>query len=295
MQSNRLQHLLTRLALPEEYASFVSLYLEPVAAMLDTRIRQGGAPLIGINGTQGSGKSTAALFLKFLLESLYSHRIAVLSIDDFYHSKASRNELSRTVHPLFATRGVPGTHDIDLALKTIEALKHATDGQYVEVPRFDKEHDERRPQTQWEHLQGPFSAIILEGWCIGAPPLDEADLDKPMNALERLEDTEGVWRKTYAHFLAGEYQQLFGSIDWLLMLKAPSFAMVYEWRLLQEQKLAQSVEHASELLDEKQLMHFIQHYQRLTEHCLRRIPGIADAVIELDKLHRMTGLKVKQS
>ena len=294
MQSKRLQHLLTLLALPDEYASFVSLYLEPLAATLDARIRRGGTSLIGINGSQGSGKSTAALFLKLLLESIYGHRIAVLSIDDFYHTRARRHELSRTVHPLVATRGVPGTHDIGLALKTIEALKHAADGQYVEVPRFDKEHDERRPRAEWEQLQGPFSAIILEGWCIGAPPLDEAALNKPINALERIEDAESIWRRTYGRFLAGEYQQLFDCIDWLLMLKAPGFAVVYEWRLLQEQKLAQSAAQASALLDEKQLAHFIQHYQRLTEHCLKKIPAMADAVIELDEQHRMTGLKVNQ-
>jgi D-glycerate 3-kinase len=190
---------------------------------------------------------------------------------------------------------VPGTHDIDLALETIETLKRAADGQYVEVPRFDKEHDERRPRTQWERLQGPFSAIILEGWCIGAPPLDEAGLDKPINALERLEDAECIWRKAYGLFLADEYQQLFDCIDWLLMLQAPSFSVVYEWRLLQEQKLAQSAAQASELLDEKQLAHFIQHYQRLTEHCLEHIPAMADAVIELDEQHRMTALKEKRS
>ena len=296
MQSKQLQQMMTLLALPDDYASFVSNYLEPVAATLDARIRGDGISLIGINGSQGSGKSTAALFLKLLLESEYDHRVAVLSIDDFYHGKGRRKVMSQTMHPLFATRGVPGTHDIALALETIAKLQKVAVGQTVEVPRFDKAHDDRKPREQWDRLYGPFSAIILEGWCIGSPALREDLLDEPINELERVEDSRGEWRRTYNRFLAGEYQQLFGAIDWLLMLKAPGFDVVYSWRRLQEQKLAQNTTHVdNRLLDEQQLGRFIQHYQRLTEHCLQRIPELADAVIELDDQHCMTALRMKRA
>lgn len=292
---NEFQQLLTQHALPDEYACFVSRYLEPVSAILDARIRQVSTPLIGINGSQGSGKSTAALFLKHILESKFDQRVVVLSIDDFYHTKTTREEMARTVHPLFATRGVPGTHDIALAIKTIKALKNVGDNQSVEVPRFDKAIDDRKPVEDWERVSGPFSAIILEGWCIGAPPVLHANWQEPINELERTEDGKGVWRRTYSEHLAEEYQLLFGAIDWLLMLRAPGFEVVYGWRLLQEKKLAQNSAHLDKLLDEQQLQRFIQHYQRLTEHCLERIPALADAVISLDEQHRMTDLQVKQA
>jgi len=290
-----LQQLLARLSLPEEYARFVSLYLHHVAEILDARIRAGDTPLIGISGSQGSGKSTAAAFLRLLLEQEYGHRIAVLSIDDFYHGKAVRGDMAAQLHPLFATRGVPGTHDINLALATIEALKRAAKGQSVDVPRFDKARDEPMPRTQWERVQGPVSAIILEGWCVGAPPLNAANLSEPVNELERDEDPDGRWRKTYSDFLAAGYQTLFRTIDWLLMLRAPGFDAVYDWRLLQERKLAQNEQHGSGLMNEAQLRRFIQHYQRLTEHCLQHMPELADAVIDLDDQHRMTGLKVNRA
>jgi len=295
MQRNQLQQMLTLHALPDDYADFVSLYLAPVAAAIDGRIRRNGIPLIGINGSQGSGKSTAALFLKLLLESDYGHRVVVLSIDDFYHGKATREAMAQSLHPLFATRGVPGTHDIELAINTIAALRKAAAGECVEVPRFDKANDDRKPREQWDRVQGPVSAIILEGWCLGAPPLSDALLHEPVNELERVEDRDGTWRMAYSNFLAEEYQQLFDDIDWLLMLKAPSFSVVYDWRLLQEQKLAQSTAHGGSLLNAQQVGRFIAHYQRLTEHCLHRIPDVADAVIELDDRHRMTTLRMQRT
>jgi len=296
MRMNEVRQLLTRLSLPEAYLGFVSLYLKPVANILDTRIRRGGkCPLIGINGSQGSGKSTAAQFLKHLLETGYGHRIAVLSIDDFYHSRSSREAMASKLHPLFVTRGVPGTHDIDLAMNTIHALKDAVEGQCIAVPRFDKASDDRKPPADWESIEGPVSAIILEGWCIGAPPLSDAELPDPINDLERNEDPHGLWRRTYSAHLAAEYQKLFAGIDWLLMLKAPSFDVVFAWRQLQEKKLAEISPDSDALLNEQQLQRFIQHYQRLTEHCLQHIPEQADAVIALDDQHRMTGLELRHA
>jgi D-glycerate 3-kinase len=42
------------------------------------------------------------------------------------------------VHPLLATRGVPGTHDIDLAINTINAV---CSGLPTPITRFDKSTD----------------------------------------------------------------------------------------------------------------------------------------------------------
>jgi len=294
MHNKNIQKLITQLALPAEYTNYVSLYLEPIANAIDKQIYQGSIPVIGINGSQGSGKSTAALFLQALLESKAAHHIAVLSIDDFYRTKAERNHLAQMIHPLFVTRGVPGTHDVELALNTITALKQAQPGEAVYLPRFDKACDDRKPPSQWDVAYGPVSAVILEGWSIGAPPLDQGSLDDPINALERNEDQNGLWRKAYSRFLVSEYQALFESIDWLLMLKAPCFEVVLGWRLLQENKLAQAVAGiGSGLLNEVQCKRFIEHYQRLTEHCLLTIPAFADAVIGLDDQHRMIDLRLK--
>ena len=77
--------------------------------------------VVGICGAQGSGKSTlvAALAERLAEEGIAA---ATLSLDDLYFTRAERLRLASEVHPLFATRGVPGTHDIALGLGVLDAL-----------------------------------------------------------------------------------------------------------------------------------------------------------------------------
>jgi D-glycerate 3-kinase len=291
----KLSNLITELELPDEFNDYITNFLAPIAAGIDNLSHTKSTPIIGINGSQGSGKSTAAAILQVILETKYNHRVAVLSIDDFYHTKAKRVELSQSLHPLFITRGVPGTHNIQLAIKTLKCLKNALKGEQVAIPRFDKTIDDIKPQQHWEKIQAPVSIIIFEGWCIAAPAIENNALIEPLNHLEEQNDNKAIWRKTYNQFLKDQYQILFSHIDWLLMLKAPNFDVVYQWRLLQEQKLAKM--HANtdlELLSKPQLQYFIEHYQRLTEHCLLTVPKIANAIISLNKEHKMTDLQIKK-
>ena len=60
---------------------------------------------------------------------------AAVSLDDFYLTRARRHALARTVHPLLATRGVPGTHDLPLLL---DVLLRVRSGRPVRLPVFDK-------------------------------------------------------------------------------------------------------------------------------------------------------------
>ena len=46
-----------------------------------------------------------------------------VSIDDFYLTRAERKKLGEQVHPLMETRGVPGTHDVQMLATCIEDLK----------------------------------------------------------------------------------------------------------------------------------------------------------------------------
>ena len=79
--------------------------------------------IIGLSGGQGAGKSTITGILKFILKKKYGLELCVFSIDDFYKTKAERKKMSKNVHPLFFTRGVPGTHDVNLIKKTLTDLK----------------------------------------------------------------------------------------------------------------------------------------------------------------------------
>ncbi len=271
--------------LPAEQADrLVDVYLNLAAWVL--RQKRGGTLTVGINGAQGAGKSTLCSFLALVLEHVYRQRVAGFSIDDLYKTRAERERLAHEVHPLFITRGPPGTHDIDLGLNTLTRLHTATADSHTPMPAFDKAADDRRPRADWPMFTGRPDIIIVEGWCVGIPPEPEANLRLPMNALEAEADRDGHWRQTINRALTESYPALFRQLDRLIFLKVPDMNRVFEWRGLQEQKLVASFGTGPDRrMDETALRRFIMHYERLTRHALATLPGLADLTLELDASH----------
>ncbi|WP_380872940.1 kinase [Sphingomonas sp. DBB INV C78] len=237
----------------------------------------GGLLVVGICGAQGSGKSTLAAALAERFEQ-GGTRTAILSLDDLYLGRAAREGLARQVHPLLRTRGVPGTHDVALGLNLIAALER---GEAAPLPRFDKARDDRRPETEWDRAEPGTTLLILEGWCVGARPEPDAALVDSINALEQSEDADGRWRRFVNTALAGDYQQLFGRIDRLILLAAPSFDVVRVWRTQQEQELRARVGDGPGVMSDAEISRFIAHYERLTRHIIIEMPDRADLVVDL--------------
>lgn len=243
-----------------------------------------GRPFVaGICGAQGSGKSwlVAGLAERLRAEEL---RVCVISLDDLYLTRAQRAELARTVHPLFAVRGVPGTHDVALGIELIEALGKQGE---VAIPAFDKAQDDRVAPAEWPRTATPVDIILFEGWCVGAIPQPEGALAVPVNGLEASEDPDGSWRAAVNAALGGPYRDLFARLDTLILLKAPSFDVVARWRGEQEATLRAELTNACRstagLMDAPAIHRFISHYERLTRHILEEMPNRADLVIELDE------------
>jgi D-glycerate 3-kinase len=228
--------------------------------------------VLGLCGAQGSGKSTIAAALAGRFD-----RSAVLSLDDLYLPRASRADLARDVHPLFATRGVPGTHDVALGRAIFAALDR---GEAVALPRFDKARDDRAPRGDWPTAPADCDLLVFEGWCVGAAPQDAAALDAPINTLERDEDADGVWRRASNAALAADYQALFARIDALVLLAAPDIATVVAWRGEQERALRADRSGAG-VMDAAGIARFVAHYERLTCHILAEMPARADLVLPL--------------
>ena len=241
----------------------------------------------GLCGAQGSGKSTlaAALARRAGEQGIAA---AVLSIDDLYLTRDEREDLARKVHPLLLTRGPPGTHDIALGLETIDALER---GEPVRLPRFDKGRDDRAPEIEWDSASADTRLLILEGWCVGAVPQEEAALVAPVNTLERDEDPHGAWRAACNNALADGYRKLFARIDLLILLAAPDFDIVREWRGQQEESLHQA--NAPEAMDDAAIARFIQHYERLTRHILIEMPSRADLVVRLAPDRTAIGIETR--
>lgn len=265
----------------------------PLAAELAARQRAKAAPLVvGIQGPQGAGKSTLTALLQCVLRDVGGMSVATLSIDDLYLTRAERAELAARVHPLFITRGVPGTHDVALGVQVLDALTRPGN---VAIPRFDKGNDDRAPARSWPLLSGPCDLVLFEGLWIGLPPIAEADLVEPFNALEGREDPHALWRGHANRALARDYPALFARCELLIHLQVPDFACVKRWRGGAEQALRARLEAAhadtSRLMDAAQLARFFDHYERFSAHAMREMPRLADVILQLDVQHRVEAVR----
>ena len=251
-----------------------------VASCLDAALARGGG-VQGITGLQGSGKSTMAAQVA-ALASQRGIAVAVLSLDDVYLDQDERAALARDVHPLLATRGPPGTHDVGLACRTLDALRA---GEAVALPRFDKLGDRRLPKPDWPRT-GPVALVLFEGWFLGTPAEPDAALVEPVNALERDEDRDGRWRRWCNDALGRQYPALWRRIDHLLFLHGPGFDVVPRWRWQQEQAL-QARHPDRQAMDREQIERFVQFFERTSRQAMRTLPHIVDRVVRLDAERRL--------
>jgi D-glycerate 3-kinase len=242
--------------------------------------------LLGISGLQGSGKSTLAREVKVQAEAR-GWPTEVLSLDDFYYSRSDREALAQQVHPLLRTRGVPGTHEIELLMSVLAALPHASEKLPVTYPRFDKGRDTRVPPSRWPKVTRPPKLIILEGWALGIRPQLQSALEEPVNELERAEDPDGTWRHWVNKQLRG-YQPLWRKLDALVVLQAPNWEVVRQWRSEQEQQLL--ARHAPLAMEASAMDRFLAHFERLSRHALATLPSLADTCVEYDTQRHVTGL-----
>ena len=261
--------------------------------------RLNGTPLIiGLAGAQGSGKSTLAAQLAqrlpFCTGALPNGAgalpdaggsVVAVSLDDFYLSKARRQALAAQIHPLFATRGPPGTHDLPLLL---DALLRVRSGRPVSLPVFDKLADDRLPPQHWRHF-ARIDVLILEGWCIGARPQPAALLAEPVNALEAAEDPHALWRTRINQALAGSYARAWAMLDALAFLAAPDWETVPRWRAQQEAGLARATGRPG--MDSAAIARFCAHYERLTRWQLADTPRHAVLTLQLDGQRRVIGVR----
>lgn len=257
--------------------------IEAVETLIARHSRAGHVPLIAIAGSQGSGKTTLARAVAARTGAAH------LSLDDVYLTQPERGRLAETVHPLFATRGPPGTHDLTLLSRALDTLSTAGPDDRTPLAAFDKLADDRLPPEAWPVFVGRPTAIVLEGWCLGASPQDEAALAVPVNVLERDRDPDGRWRRAVNDALAGSYGTLFTRFDALLFLRVPSFEAVLDWRCEQQAGLMGLDAADLPAAERQRLARFIGYFERITQSM---IDGgvVADVVVQLDSDRRVTGI-----
>ena len=265
--------------LPRSYLHSAQKWFAPVADLALEHQNSAGRPwLLALNGSQGSGKTTLCDYLRAAFAARGLSSIA-LSLDDFYLTLRERQFLAATVHPLLATRGVPGTHDMTLMGETLDRLLAGED---AAIPRFDKACDDRRPAADWDHVDAGVHIVLLEGWCLGATACPAEELVEPVNDLERIEDSEGRWRQYVNQVLESDFPPTYARVDEWIMLRAPGFDCVYRWRLEQEHKLAAASAGRGVMAD-GEVARFVQHFQRITERCLAELPRRVNHLFSLDE------------
>ncbi len=245
--------------------------------------------IIGLSGGQGSGKSTIAQILKIILESKFKLNIVYFSIDDFYKTFKQRKKMSKKIHKLFLTRGVPGTHDTSLLKDVLKSLLKKNFKPFL-IPLFDKSNDDRYPKKNWKRIIKKPDIIIFEGWCVSAK-YQAKSLRKPINKLEKEHDKDLIWRKKVNNELKNKYNKIFRLIDKNIFLKVPNFSYVYKWRILQEKRL-KFLSKGKKIMTENEVKKFVMHYERVTRDMIRDFKISADVVIGIDKKHRFYKIKM---
>ena len=239
---------------------------------------------IMVAGSQGSGKSSLSKLIKLYLEKFYSKNVVIISMDDFYLSKKQRTQLSKNIHPLFLTRGAPGTHDLELLNRKIMQI---FDKEFpVYLPIFDKVTDTRK-RTYRKVLKG--DVIIFEGWCAGAQPVNQSYLQKNFNNLEKYKDKNFIWRNSYNKYL-NEYQKIFSQFNYFIYFQFNQWSHVLDWKYKQELELRDK---KKDLALKKYLKEFIQYYEKVSKWMHLKVPKYCNILIKLNAHQKIKSIKLK--
>ena len=270
----------------EKITSLKKIYI-PISFWIENKYKKKGETLIlGFSGGQGSGKTTVTGILKIILKKFFKRRIHVSSIDDFYKTLEDRNKISNKIHPLLKTRGVPGTHDINLVKNFFNIIRKKK-FKKIKLPKFEKAMDNRLEKKYWFNIKQKPEIVILEGWCVGARPQSNSLIKRPINILEKYEDKDLKWRKYVNEKLKKEYKKLFAMIDHFIFMKIPNFKMVFKWRLLQENKLKKKSHLNKKIMSYNEIKRFIMFYERITLQMIKDLSKSASVVMLLKKNHEI--------
>ena len=271
----------------------IKSFLIPLCFWISAKAEKKRPYFVGLAGGQGTGKTTISSLIRIILTKYFRLNVFRISIDDFYKTRKERINLSKRVHPMLLTRGVPGTHDINMMLNFFRESK-SKKFKRLKLPTFNKAIDDRFNKKKWYDLRKRPDVIIFEGWCVGAKPEKNNTLKKTINPMEKAKDQKQIWRKYVNHQLKSKYKDLYSQLNCLIYLKAKNFSLLQKWRLKQERKLRVKSKVKSKIMSEENVLNFMQTYQRITQNMFRNMPKYASVIFNLNSYHQINSAIYKK-
>ena len=273
----------------------IKSFLIPLCFWINSKAKKKNPYFVGLAGGQGTGKTTTSSLIKIILSKYFKLNVFRISIDDFYKTRKERISLSKRVHPMLLTRGVPGTHDINMMLNFFKKSK-SKKFKRLKLPTFNKAIDDRFSKKHWYDLKKKPDVIIFEGWCVGAKSEKNDTLKRTINSMEKTKDQKQIWRKYVNDQLKTKYRKLYSQLNCLIYLKAKDFSLLQKWRLKQERKLwiKSKKNSKTKIMSKEDVLSFMQTYQRITQNMFRYMPKYASIIINLNSNHQIKSAVYKK-
>ena len=266
----------------------IKSFLIPLCFWISKKVDKKRPYFVGLAGGQGTGKTTISSLIRIILIKYFKLKVFRISIDDFYKTRKERISLSKRIHPMLLTRGVPGTHDINMMLSFFKKVKRKK-FKRLKLPTFNKAIDDRSNKKSWYELNEKPDVIIFEGWCVGAKSETNNTLKKTINSMEKTKDQKKIWRKYVNQQLKLKYKNLYSQLNCLIFLKAKNFSLLQKWRLKQERKLwlKNKKNFNLKIMSKGDVINFMETYQRITENMFKNMPKYASIILNLNSNHQI--------
>ena len=270
------------LPLPDAWPVHIELlwtFWLPFAQQINAQQKALGQPFIqGVLGGQGTGKTTLTKGLSVILQQM-GQSAATLSLDDLYLPYSDRLTLQQA-DPRLIWRGPPGTHDIDLGIRTLSAVKSASPAAQVKLPQFDKSlHQGQGDRIESVSLPAP-SILFLEGWFVGVAPLDDSLFVDFKAALPApIETSEDRQFARDMNCQLRRYQPLWMLLDSLAVMVPEDYRLSCEWRLQAERQMRSA---GKESLSDREIVDFVTYFWKALHPELFILP-IAQQAIQQER------------